>query len=232
MQLSDNFKNIRKVAVIDDNRIACEAMAEVVEDANLEPMPYQGRLESINDFIPRVMEETDAAIFDHRLKPGNYADFDGAEAVSHLYKKKFPALLVTTYFKAEIDAFRLYRRDIPVLIPADKANSEKIIEGIKKCLDEFSYNYSKDRRAWRTLIRIEEIDKDVGIAFAYIPAWNPDEVVRIPLKLIPEELLAKEPIFRLFAYVNIGAKNYEDLYFEKFEIADKPRGKYARLLHS
>lgn len=232
MQLLDNIKDIRKVAVIDDKPAACEAMAEAVEDANLEPVTYQDRIESISNFIPRVIKDTDAAIFDHCLKPGNYADFDGAEAVSRLYKKKFPALLVTTYFNAEIDVFRLYRRDIPVLIPGGHASPEKIREGIKKCLDEFLSIYSKDRRAWRTLIRFEGIDKNEGIAFAIIPAWNPDLVVRIPLKLIPEELLINDPIFRLTAHVNIGAKCHEDLYFENFDIADKPRGKYAKFTHS
>ena len=230
MQLPDNV--IRKVAVIDDKREACEAMAEAVEDANLEPVPYQDRLESIKNFIPRVIKETDAAIFDHYLKPGNYANFNGAEAVSRLYKKKFPALLVTTYSKADIDNIRPFRRNIPVLISGGYADSETIKEGIKKCLNEFSNKYSKDRKAWRTLIRIERIDKKREIAFAIIPAWNPDEFVRIPLKLIPGKLLIDKPIFRLIAHVNIGAKNHEDLYFENFELADKPRGKYAKFTHS
>lgn len=229
MQLRDNV--IRKVAVIDDKPAACEAMAEVVEDANLEPVTYQDRLESIRKFIPRIMKETDAAIFDHYLKPGNYANFNGAEAVFRLYKKKFPALLVTTYLKADIDNIRPFRRNIPVLIRGGFASSETIKEGIKKCFEEFSNKYSKDRKAWRTLIRFEGIDKKRDIAFAYIPAWNPDEVVRIPLKLIPKDLITK-PIFRLIAYVNIGAKNHEDLYFENFDIADKPRGKYAKFTHS
>lgn len=230
MQLLNNV--IRRVAVIDDKPEACEAMADAIEDANLEPVPYQDRLESILKFIPRLMKETDAAIFDHYLKPGNYANFNGAEAVFRLYKKKFPALLVTTYSKADIDNIRPFRRNIPVLIPGGYASSETIKEGIKKCFEEFSNKYSKDRKAWRTLIRFEGIDKKEGIAFAIIPAWNPDLVVRIPLKLIPKELILNEPVFRLFAYVNIGAKYDEDLYFEKFEIANKPRGKYAKLLHS
>jgi hypothetical protein len=230
MQLLDNV--IRKVAVIDDKAAACEAMAEAVEDANLEPVTYQDRLESIRNFIPRVIKETDAAIFDHYLKPGNYANFNGAEAVFRLYKKKFPALLVTTYSKADIDNIRLFRRNIPVLIPGGYASSETIKEGIKKCFDEFSNKYSKDRKAWRTLVRFEGIDKKEGIAFAIIPAWDTDLVVRIPLKLIPGKLLIDKLIFRLIAHVNIGAKNHEDLYFENFDIADKPRGKYAKFTHS
>ena len=139
--------------------------------------------------------------------------------------------MVTTWSKADIDNIRPFRRNIPVLIPGGYADAETIKEGIKKCLNEFSNKYSKERKAWRTLVRFEEIDKNEEIAFAIIPAWNPDEVVRIPLKLIPNALVIK-PIFRLFADVNIGAKNGEDLYFKNFEIADKPRGKYARLLHS
>jgi hypothetical protein len=140
--------------------------------------------------------------------------------------------LVTTYSKADIDNIRLFRRNIPVLIPGGYASSETIKEGIKKCFDEFSNKYSKDRKAWRTLVRFEGIDKKEGIAFAIIPAWDTDLVVRIPLKLIPGKLLIDKLIFRLIAHVNIGAKNHEDLYFENFDIADKPRGKYAKFTHS
>jgi hypothetical protein len=98
MQLLDNV--IRKVAVIDDKAAACEAMAEAVEDANLEPVTYQDRLESIRNFIPRVIKETDAAIFDHYLKPGNYANFNGAEAVFRLYKKKISCTIGHNIFKS------------------------------------------------------------------------------------------------------------------------------------
>ena len=39
---------------------------------------------------------------------------------------------------------------------------------------------------------------------------------------------------RFFADVNIGAEDYKDLYFKdsRFEIAEKPVGRYATFLHS
>lgn len=82
----------------------------------------------------------------------------------------------------------------------------------------------------KTLIRIEKIDKTKKIAFAIIPAWNPNLVINIPLQLIPDELICKKPIIRLFADVNIEVENCDDLCFKNFTIAKKPSGKYAELL--
>ncbi len=232
LEMVHNNKPIHRIAVIDDKPDARESMFESVEDADFEPIVNIKELLSIDKFIPEVLKSSDAAIFDYHLKVGGFASFNGAEAVARLYSKRFPALLVTTYAKADIDEIRLFRRNIPVLIPGGHANPDGIIKGLEKCIAEFNNTFSEDRKAYRTLVRIEEIDKERGIVFAVIPAWNPDQVVRIPLKLIPESLLSTEPIIRLFADVNIGAQGDEDLYFENFTIAEKPRGTYAKLLRS
>ena len=230
--LTINNKTIKRIAIIDDKDDARDAMADSVEDAEFEPVIEIRELKSIDKNIKEIMNKADAVIFDYYLRTGNYANFNGAEVVSRLYALKFPALLITIYSKAVTDEIRIFRRNIPVLIPGLKVESNIIIEGIKKCMNEFNNVYSDDRKPYRTLIRIEEIDKNKKIAFAVIPAWNPNLVVSIPLRLIPANLIRGKPIIRLFADINIAAKKYEDLFFENFTIAEKPKGEYAKLLRS
>lgn len=230
--LTINNKTITKIAIIDDKDDARDAMADSVEDAEFEPILDIKELKSIDKNIKEIRNKADAAIFDYYLRTGNFANFNGAEVVSRLYTLQFPALLVTIFSRVETDEIRLFRRNIPVLIPGLKVESDIIIEGIKKCMYEFINVYSEDRKAYRTLIRIEKIDKNKKIAFAVIPAWNPNLVVSIPLQLIPANLIRGKPIIRLFADINIAAEKYEDLFFENFTIAEKPKGEYANLLRS
>ena len=71
------------------------------------------------------------------------------------------------------------------------------------------------------------------MVYAVIPGWDPDEVVRFPLIIFPEELRQSVvPGARFFAKVNIAATHHDELYFEDFEVLEKPRGQYAKFLHS
>jgi len=95
--------------------------------------------------------------------------------------------------------------------------------------------YSPDRRPWRTLVRIEEVNRnsEKPMVYAVIPGWEPDKVVRFPLVIFHQkqrEIVV--PGARFFAKVNIGASHHDELYFEDFEVIEKPRGKYAKFLRS
>ncbi|MEN8221598.1 MAG: hypothetical protein ABFS56_35710 [Pseudomonadota bacterium] len=108
-------------------------------------------------------------------------------------------------------------------------------EMVKQCLNEFEKQYAPDRKPWRTLVRIEEINRDSEkpMVYAVIPGWEPDKVVRFPLVIFPEEQRKIViPGARFFAKVNIGATHHDELYFEDFEVIEKPRGKYAKFLRS
>ncbi len=234
MALASQIPQIKRVAVIDDKPEARDTMAESVTDAQLQPIVFgKEQIGSLADLISRLLKESDAAIFDYHLSPGNYANFSGAEAVSELYAKKFPAILVTAWSNADIDSIRPYRRHIPVLIRSGEADESAIADGIHYCMQEFANAYSRERKPWRSLLRIEEVSPDNGLVFAVIPAWNPHDIVRFPLSIFPTDLRkVVKPDARFFADVNIGAKNIQDLYFEHFEIAEKPQGDYAKLMRT
>lgn len=71
-------------------------------------------------------------------------------------------------------------------------------------------------RMWRTLIRVEYLGNDkVGVI---IPGWDPKQIVPIKWDDIPEYVRAHiQPGYRCYAFINIGAKNLEQLRFIDWE---------------
>jgi len=224
-------ESIKKIAIVDDDPETRDLMGECIADAHMEPIFQNPGGDSIEQYISRIKKISDAAIFDHRLRPRNYADFDGAEAVAFAYQQHFPALLTTIYEITDIKKIRHLRRNIPVLIHGLELEIDIIRKGIKQCLDEFSNQYLPERKPHRTLVRITEVYEDS--LNVVVPAWNHRIRLSIPRSLIPAGL--EEHVdqgARFTAYVNIGASSFDQLYFEKFEIAKEPKGKYAKLIRS
>ena len=58
---------------------------------------------------------------------------------------------------------------------------------------------------------------------AVIPSWEPDQTVRFPESILPEEIrLRLTPGVRLLAYVNIGETDPDKLVFRDFRLAPQP----------
>lgn len=224
-------ETIQKIAIIDDNPEARAGMAECIADANMEPIFDPPGGDSIEQYISRIMKNSDAAIFDHHLRIGNYAGFDGAEAVAYAYNLHFPALLMTIYANTDIKIIRPLRRKIPVLIPGLESDIDVIKKGIKQCLDEFSNQYLPERKPHRTMVRITEVYKQS--LNVIVPAWSHQISISIPHSLIPDKLSKYiAPGARFIAHVNLGATGPDQIYLENFQIAKKPEGKYAKLLRT
>ncbi len=221
---------IKRVAVIDDDKQAREAMAESIADADLEPLIQESQLNSLEDLIDKLMSDADAAVFDHRLAPRNYAAFQGAEAVAALYNIHFPALLITAWSTEDIDNIRPYRREIPVMIRSGLLEPRIITGGIIQCLNEFNNIYVMERKPRRVLLRVNDVDP--SFAFIIIPSWDSNAGIRLPRDIFPGHLGDIRPGMRLFAEVNIGASNNEELYFDRFEIAEEPGNSYADFTRS
>ncbi|MCX6000310.1 MAG: hypothetical protein NTU41_12200 [Chloroflexi bacterium] len=206
--------SIRRVAVVDDDPRSRDAMAETIRDAQLEPVKQELPLDSIDEFIASLERNANAVLCDHHLAPGNYASFHGAKAVAALYARGFPALLVTRWSVADMDGIRPYRRQIPSILKSGELYPEQIRKGISECMSEFKNEFVKERRPWRVLVRVEDVSN--GLVFVIVPSWNTDEVIRLPRGIFPEG----QPLpagTRLFAEVNIGARNVEELFFVDFE---------------
>ena len=89
---------------------------------------------------------------------------------------------------------------------------------------------SPEKRLWRSLVRVEKVCGDC--IDVVIPSFNPHEVVKIGIDVIPElhRHRLSEPNAHFFANVNIGAEKSEDLVIQFLEIAVRPRGKYQKYL--
>jgi hypothetical protein len=211
---------IRRVDIVDDKPDVRKVIAICVREAELEAVVENDQLPPLEHFVSAAMNKADAGICDHRLNLGRYAQFDGAQAVARFYDLKWPALLCTTWSKADMDAMRLYRRRIPILIHTDDLNPDTMAMGFEYCIREFESDFSPSRRPWRTLVRIEEVDKDMvpPMFFAVLPGWHSSDKIRLPLSLIPPELQTQiKPGARFHAQVNKGAENQDDLYLDEFE---------------
>jgi hypothetical protein len=90
---------------------------------------------------------------------------------------------------------------------------------------EIAGEISPGRKAYKSLIRVTDLgdEAQATVLDVIIPSWNPRRAVRFPLSLIPLELQSSiQRGTRLFAAVNIGADDSQDLYFDTFELAPEP----------
>ncbi|MEQ1947243.1 MAG: hypothetical protein ABL995_08640 [Bryobacteraceae bacterium] len=216
-------RSIQKISIIDDQAPVRESYELSVEDLGLESVSESGPLdEELPNCVKAVSQRADAAICDYNLKVKAYSSFNGAELAAEFYKMQFPAVLCTKWHTAVIDEMRQYLRFIPSLIDPSKLDPTTIKTGIESCIREFDGDYRPVRRPWRALVRVEDIRKtDQGSEYAYVvvPAWNSNEVVKLPANLIPPEILKKLSAgSRLHAKVNLGAAGNEELFFEAWEL--------------
>ena len=224
-------QNREIIALVDDDPIAAATLSVLLEDAGYEAVEVESPLESIESAIAQISRVATAAVCDHRLSPRGLAHFSGAELVAQLYAIKFPAVLISQFFKIDQNvSIRKYRSRIPILLARDEAGPDQLADAIRVCTDEISGQLLPQRKGWRTLIRLVAKDTEGGedVVDAIIPGWRTDEAVRFPAKLLgphksalPEGRSERLEL-RFFAKVNIGAEDARDLYLEGFEPATEP----------
>ena len=210
-------REIERVAVVDDDALVRRTYSDVVYDMSLEVLDIVGPLNG----IPMAMDavsSADAVLCDHQL--GAYAQFTGAEFVSNLYRSGKPAVLCTQWGAARRDELSIFRRWLPVVLEPPP-EPDAIESTIEKCIGEFEGVFNQSRRAWRTLVRVENIrtertDRTIELV---VPGWNPNQIVARPLELVPEDVRPNlERGSRLFARVNIDALESDELYFFGWEV--------------
>ena len=194
------------------------------------------RITLLMKFISRIVQDSDGAIFDYNLSPGNYANFDGAEAVVQLYGMEFPAILMTQVQGYDSVKIVSKRKKIPYFINSFDGDASQLSEGFERCVREFKNDIPPDRRAYKTIARVESIDlseshrKTVNLI---VPAWAPTKPVQLPydhvFNMVNVEL---KPNMHLLADVNIGATCYLDLFIEKIEVAKEIDDELAELIRT
>lgn len=220
-----NDYQIRKIAIIDDDKREAEVAELEAEDAGFEPFIVTGGpFRRIEDLTNLISSNAQAAICDHRLAHSGFANFTGARLVARLYDLHIPAILISQY--AEMDngiSIRACRDKIPVLLNRDETDATSIARGIEYCVNELRGQIANTRKPHRTLLRIVDIEQEAGekVIDVIIPSWNPHRAVRLPATLLPKSI-SKSHLKRgerLFAKTNIGAEKASELYFKDFEVA-------------
>ena len=224
-----------RVAVVDDITGQAETTAGIAEEARLMPSIIS-EADGVFQYTQQLLEyvqnsNCSAVICDHRLSQTGFASFTGAEFVASLYDQGMPSVLLSTFSAIDGDtSIKLHRARIPSLIPRSDLDPRKIMLGLKVSESELAGFTAPERRPWRTLVRIEGISKEgeTPVAEAIIHTWKPDLAIRYPLALIEDSSIRQRlmnnyswPV-RLFAEVNVGCDDANDLFLQSFEWAPEP----------
>ncbi|NMT35299.1 hypothetical protein HGQ62_11695 [Stenotrophomonas maltophilia] len=218
------MNGIKRVAVVDDVPDAALAIIHALEDAEIHGFLVD-QCESSSALVDLIVSTSDAAIFDHRLSYGGFADVTGAELAAMTIDRGHPAILVTQYMDQEADvSIRKYRRILPsVLRRQDADEPSEILAAFERCISEMSQGPRGDRTPQRTLINVQDVVNlgvEETVVDATIHGWKtPKSAVRFPVSIIPEELRADVVPGAILAVVtNIQADSQGDLYFRDFEL--------------
>ncbi|RPF25998.1 hypothetical protein [Georgenia muralis] len=204
-----------KVVIVDDDPNVRRAYALTVEDASLQAVQVDGPIDSLQGFVAGLEMKRAGAVCDFELGARNFAHFTGAELVSEWYKSGVPAVLCTRFEKAQLDRIRPYREWIPCLLTPSELNPDSLMESLKVVAREIAGHYRQSRTAYRTLIRVVEIDPgDAGAFLFEMPGWSTDIILRFRLADLPRDLRGQiAPGFCTHVRANLGAEKFEDLYF-------------------
>jgi len=213
---------LERVKIIDDEPKNREVWAYPVEDLDLDAVLEVGPIIDKADFVNDLKRNDFAAICDHHLKSKQYSNYDGAELVSEFTQAGVSSILVTRY-EGRVEELRRFRKYIPVLMNPHELSPDTLALGLETCALEIRGVFTQARKLRRTLIRVESVFDEANESNPYIdisiPSWNSSSVHRILLSELPEG--AKEiltPDSRFHAYVNIGAEDFDDLYFDQWEL--------------
>ncbi|EPJ86614.1 hypothetical protein [Pseudomonas sp. CFII68] len=220
------MKSIKTVAVVDDDDQAALTIIHALEDGRFEPY-RQEAAESLAALADLIILNSDAAVCDHRLRYGAFADISGAELAAALVEKRHPTILVTQYLDQYADiAIRTYRSNLPVVLRREDADEpEELRAAFARCINELRRGKVNDRKLHRTLLQVMDVS-DVGgvrVIDAIVNGWNPKDTVRFPLSLVAADDQKKVARFSILeALTNVSTLEKVDLYFESVKLAPEP----------
>ena len=191
-----------------------------------------GVFQTPDDLLARVrFEGGTAAICDHRLAQTQFAQFTGAEFVANLFVERIPGVLLSTFAAIDGDtSIRLHRANIPYIIRRNNLDPDEIVRGLERCKAELAGNIPPERMPRRTLVRVVNVSMEgsTPVVDAIIHTWNPDLAIRFPMAVIDDPSILQmlnqglDAELRLFAQVNVGCQDDDELFLKAFEFAPEP----------
>lgn len=222
MSINIENRQIERVLIIDDDPQSRQAFVYPFEELGLETKLIEKPPDSVDEFVDGFTSPADVILCDYHLKKYSYSSFDGDRLVAKCFQNNIPGILCSSFTDLDTTLNRHYLRYIPSLLRTIDLPPDLIIEAYTRCIKELNGEYSSERKSWKTLIRIDEIVNDGKYFYVVIPGWNPDKRIRIYFDNIPRDMEKKvnEGLRRLYAQVNLGAENYQDLYFSNWHIIE------------
>lgn len=227
MQLSD--RTIDRVCLIDDKAEVRDQYRYLVEDLSLAANDVTGPIDDFRSLIASFKAKSDAVICDFNLTTANYAKNNGDWLVSALYQKHIPAVLCTRWAGSGLpEEVRFKRRYIPVILRPNELDLDSIRAGFNMCTEEFSGKFSKTRKPWRSLIRIEAAEHNgpqhIRLSIV-VPSW--DQNIGLSFSVPSQHQILSEAakrvmsgeIVRAFGHVNLGADSDTDIYIDNWALA-------------
>lgn len=213
--------DISTVAVADDDQFVREGFSNFVEDNSWTSKELESIPDSQKKAIKKINEEADAFLCDFHLKKHAYSKFNGDQLVAWAYRAFIPAVLCTSVSDYSAEIGYDLRREIPIILGVDEVSADSIAKGFELCANEWSDKFSTQRRPWRALIRIEEVDVETSCAYAIIPAWHTKIKHRIYFDEVKRNTTANiEAGTRFHAQVNLGSESSKHLFITHWEIDD------------
>jgi hypothetical protein len=216
----------RSVAIVDDDRDSREECSLIVDALGWESRIVEGHFKSdLGALVETIAHTADYIICDQRLSFGNLAEWSGAEIAASLYDCRKRVVLVTTYLEPELPNIRRFGRKLPVVLSRDELNGNVLPRLFDQCTRELETGPAKHRRPYRALVDIITIDGQgtEQVAEAIIPAWNPRRAVTFELADLVEQV-ARDICAgtRLYADINLNARDSTELYFSNFSFLASP----------
>ena len=211
-------QQIERALIVDDDPEVRNAFEYVVHDMDVVPYQVVDELRESTEHFLSTTQSRDMILCDFQLKTRNYAPCNGDQVLADCFRANVPGVLCTSV------AEPLIRRDclryIPGVVRTRDPQPADLRRALERCLREMEGEFSPDRRAWRALVRIDDVDEDRHCFYATVPSWNVGIKVTIFNDDIPKGIQAVlAPDRRLHALVNTGADSSRDLFFYNWEAA-------------
>ena len=212
-------RQIKTVAIVDDDPDSRSSLAMCVDASPFSPIQVQGPLAELEDAYGLIQSEAQGCICDHQLQTkGPYAHFCGAELAAWNNRNALPSILCTQYYGSDdqMPVIRAYLKDLPVVCRPDQLEEpDDIVEAFQACASELNGSLSPARRSWRTQVVVEKLDRMDRTVSVSLPAWQVDDSIRVRIDDVPGNLRDKMKVgYRSFVRANIGATQPELLYID------------------
>ncbi len=214
-------REISRLFLIDDDPNVREGYDEILYDLNVSKREVE-KIPSVVDLLAGS-DWHDGYVCDFQLTNTKYSPVNGDVIVAQLYNKKIPAVLCSR--NAEMAAtVRNLRHAIPCILEARDLNGDAVVAAFSTCIKEFSNKFTKQRRPWPTLVRIESMvlqTAEFSRVAVVVPGWDAHLMIEIDLSHSVVEFydeivacLNKGDIYRLKASVNLDAEGLKDIYIK------------------